>query len=106
MCTFLFLLSVSPEGSATVFPSVINAQVNTSILSICTAEGGPDNTFMWSVVTAEGCKGTFQEGPVLLTEVDIENGRLFCCHVENAAGYDEANLTINGKCMSFSNCMI
>jgi hypothetical protein len=88
-------VTVSPEGSVRVSPPLINAQVNTSVLSTCTAEGGPNNTFTWSVDTERGRKGVVQEGPVLMTEVDVEDGGLYCCHVENAAGYDEAYLTIN-----------
>ena len=99
--SFICLLSVSPEGSVRVSPPLINAQVNTSVLSTCTAEGGPNNTFTWSVDTERGRKGVVQEGPVLMTEVDVEDGGLYCCHVENAAGYDEAYLTING--MYFTN---
>ena len=78
-------------------PSLINAQVNTIATSTCTAEGGPDNTFTWSMLTATGDTILVQEGPVLLIEVDSEYGGLYSCRLENAAGYDEANLTINGK---------
>ena len=90
-------MSVSPEDSVRVSPSLINAQVNTSVLSTCTAEGGPNNTFTWSVVTERGPNRVLQEGPVLMTEVEVEDGGLYFCRVENAAGYDEAYLTINGK---------
>ena len=82
-------------------PSLINAQVNTSVLSTCTAEGGPNNTFTWSVVTERGPNRVVQEGPVLMTEVEVEDGGLYCCHVENAAGYDEAYLSINGKYITY-----
>ena len=70
-------------------------------MSTCTAEGGPANTFTWSMVTATGDKSLVQEGPVLVIETDVEHGGLYNCHVENAAGYDEANMTINGKCTHF-----
>ena len=80
-------------------PSLINAQVNTNVTSTCTAEGGPDNTFTWSMVTATGDMSLVQKGPVLVIEVDVEYGGLYICRVENAAGYDEANLAINGKCI-------
>ena len=79
-------------------PSLINAQVNRSVTTTCTAEGGPDNTFTWSMVTATGDRSLVQEGPVLVIETDVEYGGLYSCHVENAAGYDEANLTIKSEC--------
>lgn len=63
-------------------------------MSTCTAEGGPDNQFSWSVDT-----GFIQEGPTLIIDVNSAfDGNLYYCAVENDAGYDEAHLLIRGEC--------
>ena len=95
--TIYFSITVSPEGSVKVSPSVITAQFDTTITAGCTAEGGPDNQFTWSVVTGFGESSVVQYGPVLVINVtDIESG-IYACHVENAAGYELAYLKIYGE---------
>lgn len=92
----MFFSAVSPEGSIRIFPPLINAEVNTSVITTCTAEGGPDNQFSWSLSEGDGI--TIQEGPVLIIDVDsVYAGGVYICFVENDAGNGEANMTVYGK---------
>ena len=80
----------------TVFPSLIKAEVNMSIMSTCIAEGGPDNQFSWRVMN--GAATTLQEGPVFIIDVvSVSVGGVYSCFVENNAGSDEAHLTVYGE---------
>ena len=66
-------------------------------MSTCTAEGGPDNQFSWSVSI-----GLIQEGPLFIIDVvSALDGDTYFCTVQNAAGYDEANLLIFGEYIKY-----
>ena len=61
-------------------------------MSNCTAEGGPNNQFSWSIILGRD-RVTIQEGPVLMINVTSVNQNYYC-DVENDAGNGEAIVTI------------
>ena len=79
-------------------PSVVSVSLNDTISATCTAEGGPDNEFTWSVVATDGQVTALQNDPDLVVEVTEVDYTVYSCFVENSAGYDEANLTVYCKC--------
>jgi len=47
--------AVSPEGSVSATPQVINAERNTTVEFTCSALGGPSNNFTWIRMSEIGC---------------------------------------------------
>ena len=85
-----------------VSPSVVSVSLNDTISATCTAEGGPDNQFTWSAVATDGQVTILQNDPDLVVEVTEVDDTVYRCLVVNAAGFEEANLTVYCKCCSTS----
>ena len=91
----LYCFIVSPEGSVMVMPLTVTTQLGVVVTLTCETNGGPGNAFMWT---------KFLEYEVVANSsvLDISvttafDGGVYSCNVSNAAGYEEANVTINGK---------
>ena len=85
---------VSPEGSIEATPQVINAERNTVVNFTCSALGGPGNNFTW-FNTSDGAAVASE--PVLQIAVgDAFVGSDYQCLVENDAGNDTTDVTLNG----------
>ena len=86
--------AVSPEGSVSAVPQVINAERNTTVEFTCSALGGPGNNFTW-IRMSDGAVVT--RGSVLQIAVkDAFVGSDYQCLVMNGAGYDTDTVTLNG----------
>ena len=96
---FFSLLSftVSPRGSIVLSPSNISTQVNATITATCTAKGGPDNRFYWSIHRPGPLGSITQSGQTLEFTVTSIDSTDYCCHVENDAGSDKEYLTVYSK---------
>ena len=60
---------------------MITAQFDANVTANCTAEGGLDNQFTWSVVTGFGESSVVEYGPVLVinvTDIDLHLSRGKC----------------------------
>ena len=73
------------------------------LLLICTASGGPNNMFYWfkDGVYIDGST----DGILNITDVTADDGGLYECVVNNAAGNNSADITIYGKsctCLSLN----
>ena len=88
--------SVSPEGSVFISPPEINAEVRDQIYTLmCLAQGGPGNVFRWEKISGSGI---FADTPTLnITVTNASFGGVYQCTVENMAGNDSSNATVNGK---------
>ena len=80
-----------------VTPSEISVSLNEKISVTCSAEGGPDNTFMWSTLSTSEDVTFLQNNPELVININEVDDSVYICRVENAAGYEEANLTVYSK---------
>ena len=77
-----------------VTPSEISVSLNDEISVTCSAEGGPDNNFTW---TTSGNVTFLQNDPELVINITEFDEIVYICHVENPAGYEEANLTVYSR---------
>ena len=59
----------------------------------CISQGGPGNQFSWTA-DGEAVANTSQFNQNISNALD---GGLYQCRVENQAGFDTAEVTINGK---------
>ena len=84
---------MSPEGSVTV--EAVNMTLlydpNESTTLNCMASGGPNNTFMWYL---DGELRNETSNTLVLSEVE---GGEYTCQVINAAGRENASITLTGK---------
>ena len=95
MGNFLLCTSVSPAESVFAMPPSINAERNIVEMFTCSAQGGPGNNFTWVKLS---------DGMVVSNESQLEinvtsafDGSVYMCTVENNAGSDAANVTLNGE---------
>ena len=87
--TYLLFL-VSP--GAVVVTSDIFATVNSTVELTCSAEGGPNNMFVWR---RQGV--VISNNPVLsIPMVTGSDGGIYQCTVSNAAGNDFATTSVTG----------
>ena len=90
---FCILCAVSPEGSVTV--EAVNMTLlydpNESATLNCMASGGPNNTFMWFLGG-----DLINETSNTLVFSEVEGGE-YTCQVSNAAGNENASITLTGK---------
>ena len=87
--------TVSPYGSVTVTPDLIDAERNMSRIFECFAEGGPENRFSWSKLPNGE---TITESSELVIMVDSASvGGTYQCTVENMAGSASATVVLNGE---------
>ena len=74
-------------------PTVINAQRNTTHTLMCSASGGPNNTYRWDRYGV-----MIGNSPELTIEIVTASvGGDYQCTVENSAGSDSATATVNGE---------
>ena len=86
--------AVSPEGSVTV--EAVNMTLlydpnEPATLTASMASGGPNNTFMWFL---DG--DLINETSNTLVFNEVEGGE-YTCQVSNAAGNENASITLTGK---------
>ena len=89
MCIFL----VSAAGSISVVPNAISTSFGSSGSLDCSARGGPNNTFQWTL-----------QGRVISNISQIQfpfitgsDGGLYTCRVTNAAGFFTNSALITGN---------
>ena len=80
-----------------VTPSEIWVSLYDTISVTCSAEGGPNNNFIWSTRTTSGDVTFHQNDAELVIKITEFDEIVYICHVENSAGYEEANLTVYSK---------
>ena len=94
--TSLILFAVSPEGGVTTEPSMLTVERGEDAVRLmCTSEGGLGNTFTWTKYPS-GQQISANSSLVQSVYSGADGGVYMCC-VENAAGSDCANATVNGK---------
>ena len=87
MCASLItiiLFTVSPEGSVNVSPQDIISTQGGAITFVCTAMGGPNNSFTWS----RNGNIIGNESVLNVVDIDASHGGSYTCTVSNAAGAD------------------
>ena len=100
ICIFI----VSPAGSISVTPEISGTTSFGSSESLCcSADGGPDNTFNWTV----------NGGPVIsnspelqLTFITGSDAGVYTCTVANDAGSDNVSTTITGIANIYSSYVV
>ena len=84
---------VSPQGSVFVSPMNPSANQNDNITLRCFAQGGPNNTFQWSL-NSQTLPGETNQA---LTLLQVTTGGVYSCTVSNAAGIGSSTTTITGE---------
>ena len=92
--------TVSPEGSVSAVPLVINAERNTTAEFTCSALGGPGNNLYW-IRMSDGAVAA-RESVLQIAVEDVYVGGDYQCLVVNGAGCGVDNTTLNGKCVWLS----
>ena len=80
----LLVLSVSPDGSVSVNPSVLLANQTDNVTFTCGAMGGPGNTFQWSH-NGQDLSGE-TTSTLTLTNISASDDGNYTCTVSNSAG--------------------
>ena len=80
-----------------VTPSEVSVSLNDTVSVTCSAEGGPNTNFTWTILATSGNVTFLQNDPELVINITEVDDSVYICHVENAAGYEEANLTVYSK---------
>ena len=80
-----------------VTPSEISVSLNDTVSVTCFAEGGPNNNFTWTTLATSGNVTFLQNDPELVINITEVDDSVYICRVENAAGYEQANLTVYSK---------
>ena len=70
---------------------VVLFQANEPTTLHCNARGGPNNTFLWFFNDV-----TIQNASMDVLKLDEVEGGEYTCRVSNAAGSDEAKMTLTG----------
>ena len=60
----------------------------------CTAQGGPQNSFIWT--KENDTSFSLMMAEISVSVADVSNGGVYACSVMNAAGIDSSQTTING----------
>ena len=84
---------MSPQGSASVAPSNPSANQNDNITLSCFAQGGPSNSFQWSL-DSQTLPGETNQ---VLTLLQVTTGGVYGCTVTNAAGMDSSTAVLTGE---------
>ena len=89
-----FILSaVSPFGTVVVWPENSLVKESDNVTLTCSADGGPNNDYMWFYGST-----SLTNGPVLeLNNIRARDGGEYTCVVSNAAGSDRESVTISGE---------
>ena len=78
-----------------VVPHTFNGHVGVVLTLTCEASGGPGNVFMWTKFLEY--EVVANSSVINISVITAFDGGVYSCNVSNAAGYEEANVTINGK---------
>ena len=81
---------MSPEGSVQVSLRDISLTQGDTLTFVCTAMGGPNNSFIW---TKDG-KIVGNETMLNVIDINASHGGSYRCTVSNAAGNDSASTTL------------
>ena len=76
-------------------PSQIRAVRNTTETFMCSAEGGPGNTFNWTRLSDGGIVSESSELEINVVNASV--GGSYQCTVENMAGSESAIVSLYGK---------
>ena len=87
--------TVSPAGSVSVTPALVNSSQGNMETLMCTAQGGPGNTFTWTKL--DNPTFTSMTANVTITVMAASDGGVYQCLVMNSAGNDTAQTTLTGK---------
>ena len=88
--------TVSPEGSIQAVPSISNGNQSDNINAtyICSALGGPSNTFHWTKLGEDVVISGYK---LSIVDIAASDGGMYVCVVENPAGNDSITVSLNGK---------
>ena len=89
MCIFI----VSPAGSISVVPNSIITSFGSSESLNCSARGGPNNTFQWTLQGQVISNISHLQFP----SITGSDGGLYTCRVTNAAGFFTNSAPITGN---------
>ena len=84
---------MSPLSSVTVSPINPSANQNDNITLNCMAQGGPNNTFQWSL-NSQTLPGETNQALILL---QVTTGGVYSCTVSNAAGMGSSTSRLIGE---------
>ena len=87
--------TVSPEGSVFASPNVSNSFLGDTQTFICSAMGGPGNTFSWTRLSDGVTVGNMSSLTVSVEGAD--DGGMYRCEVTNLAGNGSDTVTLNGE---------
>ena len=76
-------------------PPTFNTQLGVVVTLTCEASGGPGNAFMWTKFLED--EVVANSSVINISVITAFDGGVYSCNVSNVAGYEEANVTINGK---------
>lgn len=88
-------LIVSPEGTAMAMPDILDGLPGENATFNCSSLGGPGNSFTWMRQNDRQVVGS--EPQLTITDLDAFDGGWYQCIVENSAGNDSTNVTLNGE---------
>ena len=84
---------MSPFGTVVVWPENSFVKESDNVTLTCSADGGPNNDYMWFYGST-----SLTNGPVLeLSNIRASDGGEYTCVVSNAAGSDRESGTISGE---------
>ena len=90
---------MSPDGGVFIAPfGDISTSFGSPVTLNCTAEGGPNNTFQW---TLQG-QVVSDVSQLQFPSITGSDGGLYTCTVTNAAGSGSATTTITGNIAMYS----
>ena len=89
------MTTVSPSGSVMATPSIINNDEGMQAVFTCSAEGGPNNRFVWINQTNQTAPPVSTE-PVFNLTATAAVGGVYTCTVSNLAGDQMKYVALNG----------
>ena len=89
------MYTVSPKGSARVYPTSINGSHDSNVTFNCFAMGGPQNVFSWKKTGGDNI--ITNDAILTLTSITSTDGGEYQCSVRNRAGEDNITVTLNGN---------
>ena len=84
--------AVSPQGSVSVSPPVLIANLGETITFACTGEGGPNNTYQW--FKDDQTLPLYMRANLTLSLVNSTHGGEYTCLVSNAAGNESVTTVL------------
>ncbi len=86
---------MSPVGSVSVNPTLVNSRQENNETLTCTAQGGLGNTFTWTKL--DNPAFTRMTTNITIMVMAASDGGVYQCSVVNSAGNDTAQTALNGK---------